>query len=68
MYSETINWHELPQDGLPDTSLPLLAKLSTDNLLAVISALFDDGRWIAIETGCVIDKPVLAWADMPEGY
>ncbi len=68
MYTEIINWHELPQDGLPTACLPLLAKIDTDNLLSVIPALYDAGSWISIETGQVISQPVRAWADMPEGY
>ena len=64
MKAETINWHELPQDGMPDACLTVL--ISTEH--AGVDAGFYDGEaWRWSESGGIVGEPVQAWADMPKG-
>lgn len=64
MKTETINWHELPQDGMPDADLTVL--LSTEQQ-GVNPGWYDGENWRWCESGGVVGEPVQAWADMPLG-
>lgn len=64
MKTETINWHELPQDGMPDAEATVL--VSTDER-EVDAGYFDGSNWRWCASGGLIDSKVLAWAEMPEG-
>lgn len=64
MKSEVIQWHELPQDGMPDADTTVL--LSTEEQ-AVASGWFDGTDWRWCESGGPVGEPVQAWAVMPKG-
>ncbi|PZP30469.1 MAG: hypothetical protein DI603_15205 [Roseateles depolymerans] len=64
MKAETINWHELPQDGLPDARTTVL--ISTAHA-GVDSGYYDGEEWRWAESGGIVGEPVQAWADRPAG-
>lgn len=62
MKTESITWHELPQDGMPDAEETVLISSATE----VDQGWFDGVDWRLCESGGVADG-VLAWAKLPEG-
>ncbi len=64
MRAETITWHELPLDAMPDACLTVL--ISTESA-GVDSGFFDGRDWRWCESGGVVGEPVQGWADMPMG-
>lgn len=64
MKTETITWHELPADGMPDAELTVLISTERDG---VESGWFDGTDWRWCESGGIVAEPVQAWAEMPEG-
>jgi hypothetical protein len=64
MKTETITWHELPQDGMPDADTTVLVSTTEQ---AVDTGYFDGDDWRWCESGGLVAEPVQAWAEMPVG-
>lgn len=64
MKQETITWHELPQDGMPDADMTVL--VSTEEQ-GVSAGWFDGEAWRWCDSGGIVGEPVQAWADLPKG-
>lgn len=69
MKTETITWHTLPDDGLPDADIVVLAEIrQPDGSTEVWPVWWSGERWVDagsgwhVETACVV-----AWADVPVG-
>lgn len=62
MKTETITWHELPDDGMPDADETVLISSSTE----VDQGWFDGADWRLCESGGLA-VGVKAWAKVPEG-
>ena len=71
MKTETIIWHELPADPLPDDDITVLALLlDVDGEAECWPAHRQGEHWIDCGSGGPLDSAgyqVLAWADMPVG-
>lgn len=70
MKTETLTWHELPQDGMPDAEITVLAEVrdSENTGTEVWPAFWSGQRWIDCSTAWPIDGDrVIAWADQPAG-
>ena len=69
MKCETITWHELPGDGLPDADVTVLAQTrQSDGSLEVWPAFWSGERWVDAGSGWAIEYgDVAAWADVPGG-
>jgi hypothetical protein len=70
MKTETINWHELPNDGMPDAEITVLAEIrqpdGTDT--EVWPAWWSGERWVDAGSGFhIATARVVAWADVPAG-
>jgi hypothetical protein len=70
MKTEQITWHELPQDGMPDAEVTVLAEIRDPDGdgTEVWPAWWDGKMWR--EAGCAIrvePHRVVAWADVPAG-
>lgn len=63
MKTETITWHELPQDGMPDAEAALLLDVGA----AVGEGWWDGENWRWAGSGGQVDAEVIAWALLPEG-
>jgi hypothetical protein len=74
MKTETITWHELPADGMPDSDISVLAAFvhtaepgHTDTWVA----WWDGEHWIDASNGDPMERDgahrVVAWADQPAG-
>lgn len=63
MKTETITWHELPQDGMPDADDTLL--LETEDCVA--EGWWDGEVWRWAESGGPVKQCVIAWAPMALG-
>ena len=64
MKRELIEWHELPQDGMPDAELTVLLSAAD---AGVDTGFFDGTTWRWCESGGVVAEPVQAWAEVPVG-
>jgi hypothetical protein len=71
MKTETIHWHELPADGLPDADMVVLAEVrdcDAPDTTEVWPAFWSGERWVDCGSGWPIDAGrVVAWADQPAG-
>lgn len=71
MKTETINWHELPADGMPDADITVLAEvrsLDEQDTTEVWPAFWSGERWVDCGSGWPIEaERVVAWADQPSG-
>lgn len=71
MKTETITWHELPQDGMPDADITVLAEVRDPDepgLTEVWPAFWSGERWIDCSSTWPINADrVVAWADQPVG-
>ena len=76
MQTETITWHQLPADGMPDAEITVLISfLASDGCADTWPGWWSGEHWIDASTGDRIERPrndghharVLAWADMPTG-
>jgi len=71
MKTETITWHELPADGMPDAELTVLAEIRNPDetdATEVWMAFWSGERWVDAATGMHIGTHrVVAWADQPAG-
>lgn len=79
MRTETITWHDLPADGLPDSDITVLLAVhyppDPDAVLQPASVETCMGwwagdRWLDASSGGGVEHDgarVLAWADMPVG-
>ena len=72
MRTETITWHELPQDGMPDADTTVLvAYVAGDGEQDTWPAWWSGEHWIDASTGDRLERNgrarVLAWAHMPSG-
>ena len=64
MKQETINWHELPRDGMPDAEAAVLICTSEGT---VDSGFLDGHMWRWCESGGYVTGVVMGWAEMPVG-
>jgi hypothetical protein len=62
--SEVINWHELPDDGMPDAERTVLISTFEGG---VDSGFYDGEVWRWCESGGIVGELVQAWADLPMG-
>jgi hypothetical protein len=69
MKTETIHWHELPADGMPDAEITVLAEITQpQGGTEVWPAFWSGERWIDCSLGWPIEPGrVVAWADQPAG-
>lgn len=68
MKTETITWHELPQDGRPDSDTTVLAEITQDDgSTDVHPAWWDGEEWRDCAQGWPLDTSVVAWAHVPAG-
>ena len=70
MKTETITWHELPADGLPDAEITVMMEVLFAEGTETWPGWWSGERWIEAESGTATDVlcgQVLAWADMPAG-
>lgn len=71
MKTDTITFHELPGDGMPDADLSVLLEVRTPDdpgATEVWPGFWSGERWIDAGSGWPIDASrVVAWADQPEG-
>ena len=72
MRTEQITWHELPQDGLPDADVTVLAEIrnpdGADDGTEVWPAFCCGEHWYDAGSCLRIDTHrVVAWADVPFG-
>jgi len=70
MKTETITWHELPADGMPDADIAVLAEVrdpdGADGGTEVWPAFWSGERWVDCGSGWPIEaERVVAWADQP---
>jgi hypothetical protein len=69
MKTETIQWHELPQDGLPDAETTVLLQIRNPDG----DGTEVHGGWLGADDWCdIMGFPldaarVVAWADVPAG-
>jgi hypothetical protein len=69
MKTETLTWHELPQDGMPDAETTVLMQVRyfDGDSAEVITGWLGEDDWCDI-TGYPLDAArVVAWADVPAG-
>lgn len=70
MKTETITWHELPADGLPDADLTVLLEVrdpdETDTT-EVWPGWWSGERWVDADGWPIGAERVVAWADVPAG-
>ena len=64
MKTETITWHELPQDGMPDAEITVLISTKVNG---VDTGFYDGALWRWCESGGIVAESVQAWADVPQG-
>lgn len=67
-----LQFHELPDDGMPDAEITVLAEVRSpdegDTRTEVRPAFWSGERWIDTGSGWTIDAGrVVAWADQPAG-
>ena len=74
MDTETINWHQLPSDGLPDADMNVLLQISFPDggrdgeASEVWPGWLDAGHFVDASSGRPVPLArVMAWADMPAG-
>ena len=71
MKTETITWHELPADGMPDADITVLAEvraLDEPDSTEVWPAFWSGERWVDCGSGWPLEaERVVAWADQPAG-
>ena len=71
MKTETIQWHELPGDGMPDADITVWAEVRDPDdatTTEVWPAFWSGEKWIDCSTGWPIGaERVVAWADQPAG-
>ncbi len=71
MKTETITWHELPADGLPDADITVdIEVLYPDGETECWPGWWSGEHWIDAASGDRIERngsSVLAWADRPAG-
>lgn len=69
MKTETITWNELPDDGLPDAEITVLAEVhQPGGGTEVWPAWWSGERWIDAGSGWPLEAgAVAAWADTPAG-
>jgi hypothetical protein len=73
MKTETLTWHELPSDGLPDADMTVLAEVrapagADDDSTEVWPAFWSGKNWLDAGSGWPISaERVVAWADVPVG-
>lgn len=73
MRTETITWHELPADGVPDADTTVLVafKFNDEPEVDTWPGWWNGEHWMDATTGDRMerhgDRKVLAWADMPAG-
>ena len=73
MRTESITWHDLPADGLPDAEISVLVayKLAGETEVDTWPAWWSGEHWIDASTGDRMERDgrckVLRWSDMPIG-
>jgi hypothetical protein len=71
MKTETITWHELPADGLPDAETTVQMEiLQDDGTTETWPGWWCGERWIDAGSGTPVAflvGEVVAWADVPAG-
>ena len=71
MKTETITWHELPTDGLPDAEITVQIEiLQADGSTETWPGWWAGERWIDAVSGTAVEVlggVVVAWADVPAG-
>ena len=69
MKTETITWHELPADGMPDAEITVQAEIrQPDGGTEVWPAFWSGERWVDAGSGWALEADrVVAWADQPAG-
>lgn len=71
MKIETITWHELPADGLPDADLTVLVEardIDDPTATEVWPGFWSGERWVDCASAWPIaNDRVVAWADQPSG-
>lgn len=71
MKTETINWRELPADGMPDAEITVLAEVRNPDephTTEVWPAFWSGQLWVDCSSGWPIDTArVVAWTDQPAG-
>jgi hypothetical protein len=69
MKTETITWHELPADGLPDSEITVLLQVRNpdDDGTEVHGGWLGEQDWCDITGYPIQAHRVVAWADVPAG-
>ena len=71
MKTETLTWHELPQDGMPDADTTVLGevrRVDDPDTTEVWPAFWSGERWVDCSSGWPIEAArMVAWADQPAG-
>lgn len=69
MKTETITWHELPDDGMPDAETTVLLQIREldDDGTDVMPGWWAGERWVDITGWPLQAERVVAWADQPVG-
>lgn len=68
MRTETLHWHELPDDGMPDADSTVMLDIAYDDGEALTWPGWWDGtHWRDASTGDIVRGKVAGWSDMPAG-
>lgn len=73
MKTETLTWHELPADGMPDADITVMLEVlppdgTDENDTETWPGWWSGERWLDAQNGWPIAaQRVVAWADMPAG-
>lgn len=78
MQTETITWHDLPDDGMPDAEITVLVRFTSgDDHSDTWPGWWSGSHWIDASTGDRIERTpeadgtggcrVTGWSDMPSG-
>lgn len=69
MKTETIQWHELPDDGMPDAETTVLLEVRDLDGSAsdVVTGWLAESGWVDIGGYPIKPERVVAWAEMPGG-
>jgi len=68
MKIEQITWHELPQDGMPDSDITVEAEIEQDDGSTEVHPAWWCGKqWRDAAQGWPLGRRVVAWAHVPAG-
>ena len=69
MKTETIQWHELPADGMPDAETTVLLEVRDldGSGSDVVTGWLAESGWVDIAAWPIKPERVVAWAEMPGG-